>query len=153
MKRVQRLAAGILIAALALLALVYAGDYLYVRYRITRHQPGDPFDVVTIQTTYAVAQKDGRAEIILGEPETQSCVHSLFAHFGLTPCWYLKRESQKPEVIGGTILFCRAIRGPAEGDSRALWQPDFAKAVAMCPNRRPALRSIEHSWSYAASED
>jgi len=153
MKRVQRLAAGILIAALALLALVYACDYLYVRYRITRHQSGDPFDVVTIQPTYAIAQKDGRAEIVLGDPETQPCVHSLFAHFGLTPCWYLKRTSQKPEVIGGAILFCRAIRGLVGEDPRALWQPDLAKAVATYSSRRPALQSIERSRSSAASED
>jgi hypothetical protein len=152
MKRVQRLAAGILIAALALLALVYAGDYLSVRYRIARHQPGDPFDVMTIQPTYAIAQKDGRVEIVVGDPETQPCVHSLFAHFGLTPCWYLKRTSQKPEVIGGTILFCLAIRGPVE-DPRDLWQPDLAKAVVTYSNRRPTPQSTERSRSSAASED
>lgn len=153
MKRVQRLAAGILIAALALLALVYAGDYLYVRYRIARHQPGDPFDVVTIQPTYAIAQKDGRVEIVVGDPETQPCVHSLFAHFGLTPCWYLKRTSQKPEVIGGAILFCRAIRGLVEEGSRALWRPGLAKAAATYSTRRPAPQSAAHYQSSAASED
>jgi hypothetical protein len=152
MKRVQRLAAGILIVALVLLALVYAGDYLYVRYRIARHQPGDPFDVVTIQPTYAIAQKDGRVEIVLGDPETQPCVHSLFAHFGLTPCWYLKRNSQKPEMIGGAIIFSPAIRGLVEEGPQALWRPGFAKAVATYSTRRPAPQSIGRSRSSAASE-
>ncbi len=140
MNRVSRWAVRILIAVLASLALVYGGDYLYVRYRMTRHQAGDPFDVVTIQPTYAIAEKDGRAEIILGQPETQTCVHSLFPHYGYSPCWYLNRENGKPEVIGGAIIFCRAITEMAGGSGR-FCRPAFAKATARHPIRRPAPRS------------
>ncbi len=152
MNRASRWVVRVLIAALALLALVYAGDYLYVRYRMTRHQAGDPFDVLTIQPTYAIAQKNGMAEIVLGDPETQHCVHSLFAHFGLTPCWYLKRESQKPQVIGGAIIFCQAVRG-MPGGSGPFWPPVLAKEAATYSSRPPAPQSTERSRSSAASQD
>jgi len=105
MKRAWKWARGALIAAFALVAVVYIGDYLYVRYRATRSQPGDPFDVVTLQPTYAIAQKDGRAEIILGQAETRKCVHALFPHNGYMPCWYLNRQNGKIQVIGGGIIF------------------------------------------------
>jgi hypothetical protein len=152
MKRANRLAGGILILVLGSLALAYAGDYLYVRYRMSRNQPADPFDVVTIQTTYAVAQKDGRAEIIFGDPEIQKCVHSLFPHFGYTPCWYLKRENGKPVVIGGAILFCQAVREMA-GGSGQYWRPAFATATATHSSRRRAPQSAAHCRSSAASQD
>ena len=122
-----------------LLALVYAGDYLDVRYRMDRNLSGDPFDVVTLQPTYVIAEKGGRAEIILGQPVTQKCVHSLFPHYGYSPCWYLNRENEKPQVIGGEIIFCHAIMERA-ADSTAWWPPVFAKATARYPNRHPAPR-------------
>jgi hypothetical protein len=94
-----------LVALLAALSLVYAGDYLDVRYRMTRNQAGNPFDVVTIQPTYVIAEKGGKGEIILGQPQSQTCVHSLFPHYGYSPCWYLMHENGKPQVIGGSLIF------------------------------------------------
>jgi hypothetical protein len=87
----RRVALGII----ALSAVLYAGDYVSVRYRMAKGKAGDPLESMKIQRTYVIPHKDGRAEIIFGDPETQVCVHSLFPHLGYTPCWYMKRQSQK----------------------------------------------------------
>jgi hypothetical protein len=79
--------------ALLALAGLYAGDYLSARYRI----PGNrqTLGSVPVQTLYAVRQKDGRIEYLLGDTETQTCLRSLFPHLGYTPCWYLSRHPRQ----------------------------------------------------------
>ena len=83
-----------IIGAIALVALAtYIGDYLSVRYRISKGR--DPFSSVTIQPYYAIHEKNGRTEYDFAEPESQVCVRSLFPHFGYSPCWYVKRHTDK----------------------------------------------------------
>ena len=82
----------LLIAFLALLIL-YLGDYLSVRYRIPKNR--NPFGTVKIQRYYAVGLKSGKTEYMFLAPENQVCVHSLFPHFGFSPCWYLSRKKVK----------------------------------------------------------
>ena len=77
-----------------LLALLYAGDYLVVRYRIPKSR--DPYAVVKVRTYYVVPQKNGKPEFYFLPPEDQTCVRSLFPHLGYKPCWYLRRKSQNP---------------------------------------------------------
>lgn len=74
-------------------ALLYAGDYASVRYRIPRNR--DPFGTLQVQPYYAVPLKDGKTEFMFLNPENQVCVHSLFPHLGRTPCWYLNRHRNK----------------------------------------------------------
>lgn len=86
-----------MIAALGV-ALVYAGDYLRVRYKMIR-QAGDAFGTVKMERLYAIPQKNGKIEYEFDaqRPEVvMPCVHSLFPHMGNDPCWYLRRNSQKP---------------------------------------------------------
>jgi len=84
------------LAILLLIALVYLGDYISVKYRMHKNIPGDPLEAVQVQRTYAIPHKDGRAEFVFGPRETQTCVHSIFPHLGYTPCWYLNKSAQKP---------------------------------------------------------
>jgi hypothetical protein len=89
-----------------LLAFAYIFDYLSVRYRMRAPKTGDPFDTVTYPRVLAIPQKGNRVEYALDAQspmETQTCVHSLFPHFGYTPCWYLNRKIQNP--IPMEILF------------------------------------------------
>jgi len=79
----------LLFAAIALLIL-YAGDYLSVRYRVPKGRA--QFGVVKVQTYYAVGLKSGKTEFMFLGPKNQTCVHSLFPHFGDSPCWYLNRK-------------------------------------------------------------
>ena len=94
------------LVALSLILFAYIVDYLSVRYRMTQQKKGDPFDTVTYPRVLAIPQKGNRVEYALDaqEPmETDPCVHSLFPHFGYTPCWYLNRKVANP--IPMVILF------------------------------------------------
>ena len=71
----------------------YAADYLWVRYRVSKHL--DPFASVTIQSYYAIHQKNGRTEYDFAPPESQLCVRSLFPHLGYSPCWYVTRHTER----------------------------------------------------------
>src|SRR6266851_5753864 len=60
---------------------------------------GTRFDSVQMERLYAIALKNGRTEYQLDarQPEvTVPCVRALFPHLGYSPCWYLRRNSQKP---------------------------------------------------------
>jgi len=79
--------------AVLLALFAYAGDYLSVRYRVPKDR--DPFSTVTIQPYYAIHEKNGKTEYDFAPPEDQTCVRSLFPHFGYSPCWYVKRHTDK----------------------------------------------------------
>ena len=90
MKGILPRVAGI---AVLLLLVVYAGDYLSLRYKIPKGR--DPFSSVTVQPYYAIHEKNGRTEYDFAPPESQVCVRSLFPHFGYNPCWYMSRHTEK----------------------------------------------------------
>jgi len=80
------------------LILLYAGDYLSVRYGIPKNR--DPLGSVDIQVYYAVGLKNSKVEYMRADPETQTCVHSLFPHLGYQPCWYVNRHRRKLIEVG-----------------------------------------------------
>lgn len=86
MKRAALIVSAFLVA---LLALVYAGDWLVLRLL------SNPYDTVAIQHYYAIAQKTGRIELQYDRTYTQQCTRTLFPHSGLQPCWYLRRHSEQ----------------------------------------------------------
>src|SRR5579863_225308 len=89
----------ILYALLMLLALAYGYDYASVRHRMSAKKQGDPFDVVTYPHLLAIPQKGNKVDYELDAQaplESDPCVHSLFPHFGYTPCWYVLRKAKTP---------------------------------------------------------
>jgi hypothetical protein len=80
-----------LIVALLLLLALYVGDYVVVRVRIAKRI--DPYGVVQVRRSYAVTMKNGKPEYFFESPADQTCIHSLFPHFGYPPCWYLRRRT------------------------------------------------------------
>jgi hypothetical protein len=82
----------LILAALALVT-VYVCDYVILHLKMSAKNQGAAFGVVTIQPYYAIPHKDGKAEFMFGDPQNQTCVHSLFPHSGYPPCWYLSRKS------------------------------------------------------------
>lgn len=90
MRRILLWALGILVL---LFALIYAGDYLSLRYRIWKNR--QPFEVVKIQPYYAIHEKNGKTEYDFAPPENETCVHSLFPHSGYNPCWYVNRHTER----------------------------------------------------------
>ncbi len=89
MPRIQRICVGVL----TVVAAVYAGDYLSLRYRIPGHR--EQFGTVQVRRYYAVEMKNHKTEYMFDDPQPQQCVYSLFPHFGAAPCWYLKRHAQQ----------------------------------------------------------
>lgn len=86
-----------LLSILLLAALLYLGDYLILRFRVWRNL--QPYGTVTVQITYAISEKStpgiNKTEYSSTPPQNQTCVNSLFPHFGYSPCWYLSRHPIK----------------------------------------------------------
>jgi len=89
-KRVLTILKRLLGFGVLVLAVVYVGDYVSVRYRIPKSR--DPYGTVPVQRYYSVTMKNGKPEFYFDPPTVQVCVHSLFPHLGYAPCWYLNRE-------------------------------------------------------------
>lgn len=85
----KRIGVGIVLC----ICIAYACDYFLLRYRMSHKS--DPFGAVEVHSYYAVPQKDGKTEFLFQPPESQTCVHSLFPHFGDYPCWYVSRRTQR----------------------------------------------------------
>ena len=88
------------VALIASLALAWLGDYVSVEHRMAHKTSTDPVESMIVRPVYAVARKDGKDEFDFGDPQTHTCIHSLFPHFGYSPCWYVIRQSQKAIPIG-----------------------------------------------------
>lgn len=82
------------VAVLACLVLVYVCDYGILQFRLSRNNGAGALGTVT--SYYATALKDGRQEIFTDQPQTETCVRSLFPHSGMRPCWYASRYTVKP---------------------------------------------------------
>ena len=88
-----------LVSFAVLLTLLYIGDYMVVRLRATYPRLGHAFDSVQMARLYAIPLKNGKTEFELDAQQPQvtvACVRALFPHLGYSPCWYLRRNSQKP---------------------------------------------------------
>ena len=95
-KNAGRFKHAVLVGALSLcvlLAVMYACDYLVARYRAAK--TANAFGTVQIERLYAIHQKGGKTEYHSGGTETQSCLHSLFPHFAIPPCWYARRHTEQ----------------------------------------------------------
>jgi hypothetical protein len=100
-----------LYALLAILALIYGYDYASVRRRMSANKQGDPIEVITYPHLLAIPQKGNKVEYALDAQSpmaSQTCVHSLFPHFGYSPCWYVTRRSKTPTQM--TILAPSLLR-------------------------------------------
>ena len=80
-------------AIVVIAALLYVGDYCSLRFQIPGGRP--QFGQVTVNPLYAIHVKSGKIQYEPGQQETDTCVHSLFPHFGSSPCWYLSRHTEK----------------------------------------------------------
>jgi hypothetical protein len=93
---ILRILQYIIATLIALLAVAFVADFVIFLYR---SHTGRAFDTRTVRATYAIPQKNGRAELDFGNPVTITCVRALFPHNGDSPCWYVDRNANK------TILF------------------------------------------------
>jgi hypothetical protein len=82
-----------------MVAAIYIGDYLWLRFRMAYRSAGNPFGAVPMQSLVAVPLKGGKIEYDINQAQagkTQTCIHALFPHSGYSPCWYVVRENRGP---------------------------------------------------------
>jgi hypothetical protein len=81
----------VLIAIPVILAMLYVGDYAWLKLRMRYSQFGPAFG--TVQFYLATPTKSGREEIFFDQPQTETCVHSLFPQLAYRPCWYVSGKT------------------------------------------------------------
>jgi hypothetical protein len=82
-----------LLTLAALAIALFVADYAVLRYRIAASR--NPYGNVTVYVYYSIAEKNRKTEYVPSNSENDTCVHSLFAHRGFSPCWYLARHPEK----------------------------------------------------------
>ena len=87
-KGLLRVAAFFLVLAVA----AYVYDSFAIRYIVS---PSRQFGAVDVDWFESVPQKGGKIEYFYDHIQSQRCVNSLFPHFGMPPCWYARRHTQK----------------------------------------------------------
>ena len=102
MDRLVFIAKRVGVALLIFAVLLYVGDYISARVRLAHAKPGDPLENILLQRYYAVSEKGQKLEYIPADPQTVTCLHSIFPHMGYSPCWYINRLNNQP--IPMTIL-------------------------------------------------
>jgi hypothetical protein len=68
----------------------YACDYFILELRVAHPRFGDAYGQV--QVFYATPLKNGKTEIFYDQPQFETCVHSVFPHFGYRPCWIARSQ-------------------------------------------------------------
>jgi hypothetical protein len=89
----------VFLATGVVLATLYVCDDLSVRYRMAHGRPSDPLEDVTVY--YATTLKNGKLEVYYDQPQTQTCVHAMFPHFGYSPCWSARQRRVRVISQGG----------------------------------------------------
>ena len=79
--------------AVAALAVLYLADYALLRHKM--NNPDQTVAYGTITSFYGTATKGGKMEIFTDQPQTETCVHSLFPHAGYRACWYISNGGVK----------------------------------------------------------
>ncbi len=88
----KRLALKIVLSLSVVIAGLYAADYAVCRYRLSRGRGLDSIDVGYLDV---IPQKGGRTEFVDAGTQPQTCVNSIFPHFGYPPCWCLRRHREQ----------------------------------------------------------
>jgi hypothetical protein len=77
------------IGVLALI-LIYILDDASARFGFPGHRP--TYGTVRVRRQLDVPQKNKKTEFYFDPSEDQACVNALLPHFGVEPCWYLRRH-------------------------------------------------------------
>jgi hypothetical protein len=75
----------------ALFVVLSVADYLVLRFRMAKFGPASTTASVTF--FYAAPIKGNKVSVYSGQPQTETCVRSIFPWLGYDPCWYAKRHT------------------------------------------------------------
>ena len=82
-----------LLALAVLIPALYAGDFLWLRYRMAVNH--NAFGSVTLPVYYAVKLKNGRTEFDYAGQQSFECPNSLLPQYWEAPCWFARRRKDK----------------------------------------------------------
>jgi|HubBroStandDraft_2_1064218.scaffolds.fasta_scaffold114735_2 hypothetical protein len=91
--RLRRIFLGFVLLLLGTVLLLFCADFLLFRLRVATNR--NPYGSVVVSHYYAVLQKNGKTQFIFDPPAAENCVHALFPHSGMKPCWYLSRHPEQ----------------------------------------------------------
>jgi len=86
-----------LLALVLLVAALYLGDYLRLRYRMATNRA--PFGSVTRNVYYSVRLKSGKTEFSYGGLQDFECPNTLLPQYWEKPCWLARRQKEVEIVI------------------------------------------------------
>jgi hypothetical protein len=92
-ERIRRVFVGTVVFGLGTAILTFGIDFGLFSLRVAAHR--DPYGSVVVRHSYAVLQKNGKTQFIFDPPAPETCVHALFPHAGMQPCWYLSRHPEQ----------------------------------------------------------
>jgi hypothetical protein len=87
-RRLAQLLAGIIVA----LGMLYAGDWVVLRFRIAH---GTAYGVVQVNQLLATPLKGNKMEYDLIGTVPQTCSRSIFPQKGNPACWWLQRHNSQ----------------------------------------------------------
>ena len=94
-----KITSRVVLVAFGAMALLYAADFLVLRFRMLHMTVSQPFESLTRSRILAIPQKSGRLDYQIDQlqpVETITCVHAIFPQYGNQPCWYLKPRIDQP---------------------------------------------------------
>jgi len=92
-ERLRRIFLGLLLFLLGTAVLTFVVDLGLFRLRVASNR--DPYGSVVVTRYYAVPQKNGKTQFIFDPPAPETCVHAVYPHTGMQPCWYLRRHPEQ----------------------------------------------------------
>jgi hypothetical protein len=90
MRNIKKYLGRFAITLLILFALLYAGDWLVLRYRVAH---GTAFDSVEVDQFLATPLKGNKAEYDFVGSYQQPCARSIFPQQGRPACWWVRRHN------------------------------------------------------------
>jgi len=90
-RRILEIAWRALAALIVLAAAAYVCDDLSLRFGIPRGR--QTYGTIQVRQYYEIPQKNNRVQYLPADPAAVTCVHSVFPHFGYSPCWYAGRHT------------------------------------------------------------
>jgi hypothetical protein len=91
------IAERLVLTGILAIVLLYVGDYGWARYKMSGPNSAAALGSVEVHKIWEVPHKDGREEFSFDPPQTEACLHSIFPHFGYTPCWYAVRHTTQEQ--------------------------------------------------------
>jgi hypothetical protein len=82
-----RWAERVFLGTVALLALLYGGDWSVFALR------GRPTDRILVNSYLAVPLKGNKTEFDFQGAQAAPCARAIFPQSGMPPCWYLRRHT------------------------------------------------------------